>query len=265
MIISSLSSRSIKRRMNEFDNDYRKHRAFYWSSLLFQHTDKRKRFVNINLKEKNEHWNLVWFFDECIVELRFEQRREWVWWHDDEQWLFMMIGARSSKSVKMMIWAAIRDDDSLMWDFSENDDESLRGGVTARTYLIMLKENLPVIMKDDNIFMQDNAPVHTAKIVKKWLKEIRYKLLKNWPSYSPDLNSIEHFWFHFKELVYELHPELVWMHDDKDIQKQALRAAIEHAMEEMIIRKPYLIPALCESFKDRLLAVRQADGGPTRY
>ena len=92
-----------------------------------------------------------------------------------------------------------------------------------------------------------------------------YKLLKNWPPYSPDLNPIEHFWFHLKELVYELHPELVWMHDDKDIQKEALRAAIEHAMEEMIIREPHLIPALCESFKDRLLAVRQADGGPTRY
>ena len=55
MTISPLSSRSIKRRMNEFDDDYRKHRAPYRPSLLSQHTGKRKRFANINLKEEDEH------------------------------------------------------------------------------------------------------------------------------------------------------------------------------------------------------------------
>ena len=38
--------------------------------------------------------------------------------------------------------------------------------------------------------MQDNAPIHKAKIVAKWFKENVVEVI-NWPLYSPDLNPIE--------------------------------------------------------------------------
>jgi transposase len=41
------------------------------------------------------------------------------------------------------------------------------------------------------IFMQDNAPIHTAKKVKDWFKE-QGILCTNLPPYSPDLNLTEH-------------------------------------------------------------------------
>ena len=38
----------------------------------------------------------------------------------------------------------------------------MRGGITARTYLNLMKENLPAIIGDDSIFIQDNASEYSA-------------------------------------------------------------------------------------------------------
>lgn len=92
-----------------------------------------------------------------------------------------------------------------------------------------------------------------------------FNMLKNWPPYLPDLNPIEHLWFHLKELVYELHPELLTMGGDDDTKKVALRGAIAYALDILPERKPYLIPGLYESFKRRLEAYKAVQGGPTLY
>jgi transposase len=46
----------------------------------------------------------------------------------------------------------------------------------------------------------DNDPMHTSKVVEKWLKDNKVKVLEM-PSESPDLNLIENVWAELKKHV----------------------------------------------------------------
>ncbi len=66
-----------------------------------------------------------------------------------------------------------------------------------RDYIQILESHLlPLINNSFNrqgyLFQDDNAPIHTAKNVKKWIETKKIKILANWPSQSSDLNPIEH-------------------------------------------------------------------------
>ena len=42
--------------------------------------------------------------------------------------------------------------------------------------------------------MQDNSPIHTARIVQRWFQEQQHVELLDWPSKACDLNPIENIW-----------------------------------------------------------------------
>jgi transposase len=91
-----------------------------------------------------------------------------------------------------MVWAsfsgALRASDLVV---IERDKEAPKGGYSAKLYIKVLEDQIPRIYKPGLQFMQDNAPIHTTKIVAKWFKENVIEVI-NWPPYSPDLNPIKH-------------------------------------------------------------------------
>ena len=64
-------------------------------------------------------------------------------------------------------------------------------GYSANSYIDILDQNLVEFYEPDQIFMQDNAPIHTIKKVRLWFEMHRVEMME-WPPYSPDLNPIKH-------------------------------------------------------------------------
>ena len=89
-----------------------------------------------------------------------------------------------------MFWAAFGHRIRTNLVVIRGDPAAKKGGVTARIYLGVLDEHLPTVLDYNSIFMQDNALIHKAHAVTKWLEDIGIKVV-DWPSYSSDLNLIK--------------------------------------------------------------------------
>ena len=69
------------------------------------------------------------------------------------------------------------------------------GIMRAENYVDTLKQHLKTSVRKLNlgrkwVFQMDNDPKHTSKVLAKWLKDNKVKVLE-WPSQSPYLNPIE--------------------------------------------------------------------------
>ena len=142
----------------------------------------------------------------------------------------------------------------------QRDSDSARNGYSSASYLRVLEEQIPRCWQPGRTFMQDNAPIHKAGIVKNWFAEQGISL-EDWPPYSPDLNPIEHVWAWLKEWTFENRPHL------KELGKgqegyDALATAIFDAWEAIPQSK---IDELILKMDNRVNAVIAAKGWHTKY
>ncbi|CEL11785.1 hypothetical protein ASPCAL14881 [Aspergillus calidoustus] len=160
-----------------------------------------------------------------------------------------------------MVWASIwggnRSDIVIM----EADENSKRQGYSRFSYLKMLQEQLPTIWEPGLLFMQDNASIHTATVVKKWLNSEAIPLLE-WPAISPDLNPIEHAWNRLKETISDIDLALaMYTGDQGELYKRYLDT-IDTAWAK--ISQEYF-DGLIESMPRRVKACIAARGWYTKY
>jgi hypothetical protein len=108
----------------------------------------------------------------------------------------------------------------------DHDFESKKHGYSANSYIEVLDNNLPSCWSPGLVFMHDNASIYTAYKVCNWFTDMGIPLAKH-PPFSPDMNPIEHIWFHLKKHVQLLHPELANMGSGEEGIRALEQALIE--------------------------------------
>jgi hypothetical protein len=142
-----------------------------------------------------------------------------------------------------------------------NRDEALKKqGYSARSYIEVLEDQLPTIWSPGLVFMQDNAPIHTAGVVKEWLENSDIPIME-WPPYSSDLNPIEIMWAWLKEWITTNYPDLINM-GASEAAYQRLYEVMREGWESIPQSK---IDGLIKSMDTRVEMCRLAKGWHTRF
>jgi transposase len=201
-------------------------------------------------------WALIIFSDESSVERGNGGQREWAWRTATQKWNPQFVQTYTKgHDISIMIWGAIwiggRSDVVIM----TRDEQAKRNGYSANSYIDVLNETIEQCWQPGMTFMQDNAPIHTAKKVTEWFKNRGIPVL-DWAPYSPDLNHIEHVCAWMKQWINQQYLHLKDRGESQAAYDELARVIVE-AWEAISQER---IDSLIKSMDSRVNAVLQAKG-----
>jgi transposase len=223
--------------------------------LTPEHKRKRLEFALAHINWSVDDWKNVIFSDEVLITSRPVNARHLIWTKStDPLNPDLIIPTIQGGGSKIMVWSCIS-------KFGFHDLVRLEGSVDALKYLSVLHDYLLPTTQQyfDNrpyLFQQDNAAIHTARIVSDFFQQHNVNVVE-WPANSPDLNIIEHVWRYLKIEIYKVH-----IVNNKEKLWERVQSVMQTMWsEEMTVK----INQLYESLPRRMQAVIVANGGNTKY
>ena len=131
-------------------------------------------------------------------------------------------------------------------------DENMTGLMYREILAHNLLESVRKLrLNKDWVFQHDNDPKHRARVVTKWLDENSVKQIER-PSFSPDLNPIEHLWDEMERRMKKESPK-----NERELKEAVLR--VWQGIGSDVTKK------LVDSIPNRLYEVIRMKGFPTKY
>lgn len=188
------------------ESNKRKWRCLRRPELSPEIAEKRLAWALRWRYQTSEQWRRVFWSDESTVERGRGVRREWTFTRPKDQLREHDVDTYPHHGIKQMFWAAFSGSGRRSGLIPLYPEDETQRGVNRWVILETYSRVLPTLMTgvSDAIFMHDNAPVHTAHVVRDWLTEQEFDVMI-WPPYSPDLNPIENLWALLKAKIHELH------------------------------------------------------------
>lgn len=221
--------------------------------------NERQRQARLNWAKAHQHWTVedwskVIFSDESNFDLQNHSGLVTVRRSQGEAFRVECCLPTVKHPTTIMIWGC----------FSMRGPGRIKtceGRMNGKKYIEILKREMLLTVRDqfgegsrEFIFQQDNAPCHTAAVVKEWFRKEGITVL-DWPSQSPDINPIENLWIQIKRMVAAKKPK----------DKVKLTEAIIDSWHRVIRDEPERLRNLIESMPRRCKAVIAARGYPTKY
>jgi DDE superfamily endonuclease len=212
------------------------------------------------------NWRRLKWSDECSIQLGKGEKLNWVFVQGGKGQALRrlepdIVQPRAcGKKKRKMFWAAFGYGLRTRLVPMDGDPTARRGGVTARIYREVLNQHLLPVLHFGTIFMHDNAPIHTAHLIREWLEEHNVDVM-DWPPYSPDLNPIENLWALLKAEMYRQFPDLIGMPNTEATLDYLIQCAI-HTWDTLEFS---LLNRLMDTMEHRVEAVIDAKGWYTKY
>ena len=236
-----------------YQRGYRRRIALKKPPLSDENKRRRLQWAEQHLHWSEEQWYHILWSDETWIKAG-RHRRTLVTRKQGEELLPDCIIERVQRQSGWMFWACFAGNEKGPFLFWEKE----WGTITAESYNERI---IPLIhgwirLYPGLLFMQDNAPAHSAKVTIQEMQERDISVI-SWPAYSPDLNPIETIWNEMKDWLAREYPNSTY-NTSYDQLRERVTQAWHSVGRQLLTDLIATMPRRCQD-------VINAQGGHTKW